>query len=146
MKNKKLNAIAKTRAITFDDIVKVMNEACEERVRRAIESSNYSKADVLEKLSAAECIGIEEIRLPHGTKNCVDLTFEACFLPGEAQGIDVFWSRQVTVRIENHSIVALYYSGGGIVFKYSEEVFEIDVLRAMHAVHPESFDTKWYCA
>ena len=145
MKNKKLNAIAKTRAITFDDIVKVMDEACEERVRRVIENSNYTKADVIEKLNAAECIGIEEIRVPHGAKDCVDLTFEACFLPGEAEGIDVFWGRQVTVRIENHSIVALYYSRGGIVFKYSEEVFEIDVLRAVHAVHPESFDTQWYC-
>lgn len=145
MKNKKLNAIAKTRAITFDDVVKVMDEACEDRVRSVVGNSKYTKEDIIERLKAADCIGVKEIRVSYGAKDCIDLTFEACFRPGEAEGISVFWSRQVTVRIENHSIVALYYSRGGIVFKYSEEVFEIDVLRAMHAVHPESFDTQWYC-
>lgn len=141
-----LNETAKDRTITFDDILMFMDQCCEERVRKAVANSKYTEDDMIKTLKNALCIGSDILRSSHTAEDDIELRFRVCFTPEEAEGISVFWSRWVTIRVENKSLVGVYCSEGSVAFEMYGDSFEIDMLCALYEVHPEAFDPMWYCA
>ena len=96
MKNKSLNQIAKSRDIVFDDIVRVLSKACEEKVHYAIEQSDWSIAGITHALESAGCTCIEIFEYSSGQETNLCCSCVVNLPAGEVDGIKVSFSRYLT--------------------------------------------------
>ena len=148
MTNKTLHAIAQEKEITFDDIVKIIDQACIEKIRGAIESSDYSVDDVILKLTASNCEVNSYDIVPTivAGRNSLKIICTAWFEENEVEGLSVAFYRRVGFYILDQQMGDVTFGEGAIAFeKTVGKYFVIESLYDFYNVFPEAFYIKRFC-
>lgn len=152
MTNQKLNAIAETRAITFDDIVTVMDDACREKLYRIAYSEdygNFAEVDIPQRLCKAGCWYVNCQTTRAKTKNKERVTDISCLMRfeiGEVEGLPFAFSRKLVIKVIDNKACLLGSVEGTISFKNDPSYeFKIKILENLYSVLPESFIVDYFC-
>ena len=150
MQNKDLQAIAETREITFDDILMVMDKACDEKLRRAIANSDLSAEDVVKKLTAEGCRNIYccvQTRTRPPYEKCeTSISCSVSFAKGEVDGISVVFERHAFITGDEKGFSVFSIGDGSIRFNPDfGNAIEICKLENWYDFFPETFAAKSYC-
>lgn len=148
MKNEELQTIAETGEITFDDIIGVMQNACEERVLNALEKCERVSEEIVAKLSVGKCthIACELYTLDSIEERLFNIICMTNFEAGEVEGISVAFSARVTAQIREGVAVITDIVIENIVFNGDSELtFDAERLEEMYWDYPELFVAKCFC-
>lgn len=148
MKNRYLETIAETREITFDDILTVTAQACEEKVRRAVQNSDRRIESILGNLISEKCGYVYSVITSDGTGDSIErsVVFGIRFEQGELEGLSVEIGCLVIVESRKEDLDTVLLDRGSIKFKSNPEAeYDFEMLKTLYAVRPEAFRVSDFC-
>lgn len=148
MKNKYLETIAANRETTFDDILTVITQTCEAKVRRAVQNSDHRIESIIEKLIAEKCGYAYSVITSDGAGDRLDrsVVFGTRFEQGELEGLSVVVACLVIVESRKEDLDTVLLDRGSIRFKSNpEREYDFETLKTLYAVRPEAFNVRDFC-
>jgi hypothetical protein len=145
MRNKILRQIKEKREIVFNDIIYVINKACEEKARKAIEDSTFTIESITEQLKKCGCTDIQLFQV-YGDERYITGQCIVNFTANELEGLIVPFSRQVSIDVECGEIEKPFFGSGAIAMAMKpDEMHDIDLVHQIFLACPDYFNPNDFC-